>query len=103
MWIDPGSDEALTALVVFSFPFRIYVEPITQCEHLQSPPRQKSVPLVPHAAPSRNLGKAVVVVAEVLGLETAEVVVTPTLVTRGPRASGPAEHGSSPSQSLANS
>ena len=60
-------------------------------EHQQSRRRQ----LVPHAlnvAPSRNLGKAVVAVAAVLGLETAEVLVTQKkLVTPGMRASRPAK------------
>ena len=64
-------------------------------EH-QQPRRRPSVPYVSNAAPSRNLGKAVVAVAEVLGSETAEVLVTQkAVVTRGTRASGPAKHGRS--------
>ena len=57
--------------------------------------RQASVPYVPNAAPSRNLAKAVVVVAEVLGSEIAEALVTQNFVTRGTRAFGLAKHGRS--------
>ena len=49
-----------------------------------------------NAVPSRNLGKAVVVVAAVPGSETAEVLATPSSVTRGSRASMSAKHERSP-------
>ena len=66
------------------------------------PARQLSVLHVPNAAASKNSAKVVVVVAGVLGLETAGVVVTQTLITLGPRASGSAKHGQSRRQSLVN-
>ena len=58
--------------------------------------RRPSVQYAPNAASSRNLGKAVVVVAAVLGSETAEVLVTQNSVARGTRASRPAQHSLSP-------
>ena len=45
---------------------------------LQQPGRRPSVPYAPNAAPLQNLGKAVVVVAAVLGSETVEVLVMPS-------------------------
>ena len=65
--------------------------------------RRQPVWCAPSAEPSRNLGKSVVVVAEVLGFETAEVVVTPSSITRGTGASGSAKHGRSPRQHSATS
>ena len=65
-------------------------------EHLQ--PRRRRPAAVLHAAnaaPSRNLGKAVVAVAVALGSGAAEVLVTQNLVTRGTRVSGSAKHGHS--------
>ena len=69
-------------------------------EPRQSPRRRSSVPYVANAAPSRNLAKAVVVVAEVLGSEIAEALVTQNFVTRGTRVSRLANHVHSPRQSL---
>ena len=78
------------------FPVRSFDE----CPHAkhQQPPRrlQPSVRYAANAASSRNLGKAVVAVAAVLGSETAEVLVTPSLITRGTRASGYAKDDCSP-------
>ena len=51
---------------------------------------------------SRNPARLVAVVAAVLGFETAEVGVTPSLVTRGLRVSGPAKHGRSRRQATIN-
>ena len=53
------------------------------------------------AAPSRNLAKGVVVVLELLGSKSAEVLVTQNFTTRGPRVSRPVKHDHSPSQSSA--
>ena len=58
--------------------------------------RRQSVWYVPNAAPSRNPEKSVVVVAVVLGSETAEVLVTPSLITRGTRAFRSAKQWLSP-------
>ena len=57
--------------------------------------RRQSVWYATNAAPSRNLGKSVVVVAVVLGSDTAEVPITPIFIARGTRASRPAKHGRS--------
>ena len=62
----------------------------------QTRQRRSPFPYAPDAAPSRNLAKLVVAVAEVLGSETAEVLVTPSLITRGTRASRSVKHGQSP-------
>ena len=59
----------------------------------EQPRRQRLVWYVPNAAPSRNLEKSVAVVAVVLGSETAEVLITPIFITRGTRASRPANPG----------
>ena len=63
-------------------------------------------PLGPHAANAvslRNLVKAVVVVAAVLGSETADVLVTPTLITRGTKACMSANYGHSSRELAADS
>ena len=52
---------------------------------------------------SGNLGKVVVVVAAVPGSETAEVLVTPSSVTRGTRAYRAAKHGYSPRELVVDS
>ena len=49
--------------------------------------RRPSVLYASHAAPSRNLGKEVVAVTVVLGSEIVDVMVTPSSVTRGMKAS----------------
>ena len=54
-----------------------------------------SSPYAANVAASENLGKLVAVLAVVLGSESAEVLVTPSFVTRGTRASRPAKHGHS--------
>ena len=59
----------------------------------QQPRQRASVSYAPNVASSKNLGKAVVAVAVVLGSETAEVLVVPSSVTRGTKASRPAKHG----------
>ena len=64
-------------------------------EHQQPQRRRPSVTYVPNVAPSRDLVKAVVAVAVVLGSETAEVLVTQNFVIRGTRASRSAKHGRS--------
>ena len=69
-----------------------------RCTHIQQPGRQLSILYAPNAAPPGNLGKAVVVAAVVLGSETAGVLVTPSLITRGTRAFGPANREDSPRQ-----
>ena len=62
-------------------------------EHQQPRQRLPSVTHARNAGPSRNLGKAVVVVTAVLGSETAEELVTQKAVTRGTRASALAKYG----------
>ena len=73
------------------FPVRFFDE----CSHhkCQQQPRRRK-PLGPHAAnaPSGNPVKAVVVVAAVLGSETAEVLATLNFVIRGTKGSKPAKH-----------
>ena len=67
------------------------------CEH-QQPRRRHVYPYVPNAAPSRNPTRLVVAVAVVLGLETAEVIVTENFlnfITRGTKASWPVKQGRS--------
>ena len=49
-----------------------------------------------NVAPSRNLGKEVVVVAVVLGSKTVELMITQDFSTLGTRAYIPAKHGDSP-------
>ena len=66
-------------------------------EHKQAR-RRPLVSYVPNAAPSRNLGKAVVAVAAVLGSKTVEALVTQDFSTRGTRAYMPAKHRDSPGQ-----
>ena len=56
----------------------------------------------PNVASSRNLGKLVVAVAAVLGSNNADMLVTPSLVTRGMKASRFAQHKRSPREALAN-
>ena len=58
-------------------------------KHQQSR-RRLAAPYAPNVAPSRNLAKSVVVVKVVRGSDTAEVLVTQKLVTRGTRALRPA-------------
>ena len=58
----------------------------TYHEHQQSRRRQAS-PHAPNVVPSGDPARQVVAVAAVLGSETAEVLVTENLVTRGPKAS----------------
>ena len=65
--------------------------------------RRQSVLHAPNAASQRNPAKSVVAVAVVLGSETAEVVVTPSLVTRGTMACSRAEHGQNRRQSSSSS
>ena len=64
----------------------------------KSRPRRPSGPCAANAALSKNLGKAVVVVAAVLGSEIADALTMSSSVTRGTRASGPAKHGDSPKE-----
>ena len=64
--------------------------------------QRPSVPYVPSAAPFENPANLAVAATAVLGSETAEMPVTQTLVTRGPRAFGLAKHGG-PRQRWANS
>ena len=66
-----------------------------QCphNHHQHQRRRPSVPLVPNAAPSRNLGKGVVARAAVPGSEAAGARVTRGFSTRGTKAYGRVEHG----------
>ena len=61
--------------------------------------RRPSVPYAANVAPLGNLGKAAVAVAEVLGSENAEVLVTQDFNTRGTRASRPVKHRQDPRQS----
>ena len=90
--MNPSSDEALTAILLGLFSLFVSLGP-TSCTHMHlQPPRQSSVPHAPNVVPSRNPANPLVVVAVVLGLETVEVVVTQSLVTRGLRAFGPAKH-----------
>ena len=70
-------------------------------EHQQSRRRQ-SVPYALNAASSRNLGKSVAAVAVVLGPETAELLVTSNLITRGITASRHAKHCRSPRKPSSN-
>ena len=72
-------------------------------KYYQSRRRRPLSPYAINVAPSRNLEKAVVVVAAVLGSETVEVPATPSSVTRGTRASGSAKHGRSPRELAADS
>ena len=65
--------------------------------------RRASGPYAASAAPLGNPGKAVVVVTEVLGSGTAEGLVTPSLITRGTRASRSAKHGRGPRELAADS
>ena len=69
---------------------------IPTCKHQQPPRRRRPDQYAANAASLGNLGKAVVVVAAVLGSETAEVLVMPSSVTRGTKASRSAKHGHSP-------
>ena len=64
---------------------------------------QQPRPYAANAGPSRNLGKVVVVVAVVLGLETVEALVMPSSVTHGTKASGSAKHGRIPRELAADS
>ena len=64
--------------------------------------RRQSFLHAPSAVPSRNLAKSVVAVAVVLGSKTAEVLVAQTSITRGSRASRPAQHGRGPNQPSVN-
>ena len=89
--------------VVTVFVFQLCVLTNTHMYTHQQPRRRPQVPYAPNVAPSRNLGKVVVVVAAVLGPETVEVLVTPNLVTRGTRASRSAKHGRSPRELLGDS
>ena len=61
-----------------------------KCKHQQIR-RRPSVPCVLNAAPSRNQARRVVAVLVALGSETAGVLATPSAITRGMRASGPAK------------
>ena len=98
MWIDPGSDKASSCYRVLPIYFCVSQTDTHTYDHLQ-PPR---VPHVSNAAPARNLAQPVAAVAGVLGLESAEVAVTQSLVTRGLRAFGPAKHRRSRRQALIN-
>ena len=69
---------------------------MTAYEYQQPWRRRQSGPYAANAVTSPNLAKTVVVVAAVLGSESAEGVVTSSLVTRGTRASRPAKYGRSP-------
>ena len=70
-------------------------------EHQQPQLQRPSGPYAANAAPSRNLERAVVAVAEVLGSETAEVWVTQTFTTVGTRVFRYAKHRQNgPTQSL---
>ena len=60
--------------------------------------RRLSVRYAPNAAPSQNLGKAVVVVVAVPGSKAAEVLVTRYSGTRGMRVCMPAKDGHGPGQ-----
>ena len=82
--------------------FLFVFEAITTHTHEQ-PQRRRLAWYVPNAASSGNLGKSVVAVAAVLGSEIAELLATPSLITRGTRASGPAKHWYSPRQPSADS
>ena len=76
------------------FSVRFFDEcPHTKC---QQPGRlQSSVPYVANVELSGNLVRAVVVVAAVLGSDTAEALGTPRTVTRGTRGSRSAKYGRS--------
>ena len=62
--------------------------------------RRSPFPYVPDVVASVNLAKGVVAVAGVLGLTTAEVLVTQNFTIRGPRVSRSAKHDHSLRQSL---
>ena len=65
----------------------------------QQPRRRASLRYAQNAAPSRNLGKIVVVVGAVPGSKTAGVPVIPDFNTRGTRVCRPAKKdGDSPEQ-----
>ena len=70
--------------------------------HQPRPRRRPSGPNAANAAPLRNLGKAVAVVAAVLGPETADVLVT-SLITRGTKASRSAKYVRNPRELAADS
>ena len=63
--------------------------------HLQKIWLRNSVQCAPNVGSQRNLGKLVVVALVVLGLETAEVLVTQNSITRGTMACSPVRHGHS--------
>ena len=70
----------------------------------QQPRRQRPPsPNATNVAPSRNLGKEVVAVTVVLGSETVDVLITPSSVTRGMKASRSAKYGCSPRKLSADS
>ena len=71
--------------------------------HQQPRRRRPLVPYAPNAASSQNPGNLVAAVAVVLGPETADVLVTSSLITLGTRASRPAKHCRSPWQPSADS
>ena len=72
------------------------------CKYQQSR-RRPSGPYATNVAKSQNPGKAVVVVAAVLGPETAEMLGTSGSITRGTKASRSAKHGLSPRELAADS
>ena len=81
------------ASLSFNHCYRVfYYMPLTNADAQY--PQGREFPLyAPNAASPRNLAKVVVAAAVVLGLETAEILVTQHLVTRGTRACRLAEEG----------
>ena len=69
--------------------------PMLTYQYQQPTQRRTSVPYVANAAASRNPAELVVAVTAVLGLETAQVLLTQIFITRGTRAYRPAKHGRS--------
>ena len=97
MQIDPLVNREMPVLHVTSF-----AQCLLTLAHQQSR-RRPSLLFAPDAASSRNLGKRAAAVKVALGSATVERLVTANVVTRGTRASRPAPHCRSPTQSSADS
>ena len=78
--------------------FGFFLSMLSSYGHQHPRRRRQLVPHAANAAASRNPGNAVVAVAVALGPEIAEVLVTPSSITRGTRAFGPANNGHSSRQ-----
>ena len=81
----------------------LFLWPILTYKYQQSHRRRPSGLNASNAVPLGNLGNAVVVVAAVLGLETAAMLATPSSVTLGTTAFRSANSGRSPRELAAES